>query len=90
MGYHTRANTELCLLAIKGRGLERVQKNIQQVVVAPVGRHSEKPDEVRHRIELLYGPQRRIELFARRQTPGWDALGDGIDGQDIRKVLIGA
>ena len=89
-GYHTRANAELCLLATKGRGLPRVRRDVRQVVVSPVGRHSEKPQEVHHRIEELYGPQRRIELFARRQVPGWDAVGDEIDGQDIRKVLVGA
>ena len=77
-------------LATKGRGLPSVRRDVRQVVVAPGGRHSEKPQEVHHRIEELYGPQRRIELFARRQAPGWDAVGDGIDGQDIRKVLVGA
>ncbi len=88
-GYHTRANAELCLLATKGRGLSRVRRDVRQVV-APVGRHSEKLQEVHHRIEELYGPQRRIKLFARRQVPGWDAVGDGIDGSDIREVLVGA
>ncbi len=89
-GYHTRANAELCLLATKGRGLPRVRRDVRQVVISPVGRHSEKPQKAHHRIEELYGPQRRIELFARRQVPGWDAVGDEIDGQDIRKVLVGA
>jgi N6-adenosine-specific RNA methylase IME4 len=89
-GYHTRANAELCHLATRGRGLPRVRRDVRQVVVAPVGRHSEKPEEVRLGIEALYGPQRRIELFARRKFPGWDAEGDGIDGQDIRQVLLGA
>jgi len=89
-GYHTRANAELCLLATKGRGLPRVRRDVRQVVISPVGRHSENPQKAHHRIEELYGPQRRIELFARRQVPGWDAVGDEIDGQDIRKVLVGA
>ena len=53
-GYHTRANAELCLLATKGRGLPRVRRDVQQVVLRPVGRRSEKPQEVRHRIEELY------------------------------------
>jgi len=72
------------------RGQPRVRRDVRQVVVSPVGRHSEKPQEVHHRIEKLYGPQRPIELFARRQVPGWDAVGDGIDGSDIREVLVGA
>ncbi len=89
-GYHTRANAELCLLATRGRGLSRVRRDVRQVVVAPVSRHSEKPEEVRQGIEELYGPKHRLELFARRQAPGWDAVGDGIDGRDIRQVLVGA
>jgi N6-adenosine-specific RNA methylase IME4 len=64
--------------------------DVSQVVIAPVTRHSEKPEEVRHRIEALYGQQRRIELFARSQALGWEALGDEIDGRDIREVLLTA
>jgi N6-adenosine-specific RNA methylase IME4 len=90
LGYHTRGNAELCLLATRGRNLPRIRNDVPQVVVEPVTRHSEKPEEVRHRIEALYGDQRRIELFARRQAPGWDAVGDEIDGRDIRDVLVGA
>jgi site-specific DNA-methyltransferase (adenine-specific) len=90
LGYHTRGNEELCLLATRGRGLSRTRSDVPQVVVAPVTRHSEKPEEVRHRIEALYGHQRRIDIFARRQAPGWEAVGDEIDGQDIREVLLGA
>jgi N6-adenosine-specific RNA methylase IME4 len=29
----------------------------------------------------------RIELFAREQAPGWDAIGNEIDGRDIRDAL---
>jgi N6-adenosine-specific RNA methylase IME4 len=90
VGFQTRANTEICLLATRGRGLHRVRNDINQVVVAPIGGHSEKPEEVRRRIEALYGPQRWIELFARKRAEGWDAVGNEIDGSDIRKVLAGA
>ena len=63
MGYWTRANTEFCLLATKGAPL-RLAEDIHQVVLAPVGEHSAKPQEVRSRIErLLAGPY--LELFAR-------------------------
>src|SRR5262249_11586256 len=42
MGYHTRANTEPCLLATRGSPL-RLAKDVHQVVMTPVGEHSEKP-----------------------------------------------
>ena len=54
MGHWTNANAELCLLATKGHP-HRVRKDIKQIVMSPVGRHSKKPDEVRGRIEALLG-----------------------------------
>lgn len=69
-GNHTRANTEDLLIATRGAGLERKHAGIKQVVYSPLGAHSEKPWEVRHRLELLYGDVPRIELFsaARRRA----------------------
>jgi N6-adenosine-specific RNA methylase IME4 len=76
-GYWTRANAELCLLA--GRGApKRRAKNVHQVVMARVGDHSRKPEEVSTRIErLIGGPY--LELFARRSRQGWTVWGDEID-----------
>jgi N6-adenosine-specific RNA methylase IME4 len=55
--------------------------------MAPRGRHSEKPEEVYNRIErLVDGPY--LELFARRERPGWTCLGHGIDGQDMATTLL--
>jgi len=44
MGYWTPANTEFCLLATRGNP-RRLAKDVHQVILAPVGRHSEKPQE---------------------------------------------
>lgn len=38
-----------------------------------------KPDETRKRIVELLGDVPRIELFARKRTPGWDAWGDELE-----------
>lgn len=38
--------------------------------------HSEKPEEFRQIIDRLYTHGRKVELFARKQTPGWIALGN--------------
>jgi N6-adenosine-specific RNA methylase IME4 len=75
-GNYTRANTEDLLIATRGIGLERVNASIKQVVYTCLGEHSEKPWEVRHRLELLYGDVRRVELFARESWPGWDRWGN--------------
>jgi N6-adenosine-specific RNA methylase IME4 len=45
----------------------------------PGNRHSAKPPEVRRRIEELFGPVRRLEMFAREAAPGWDAFGNQIE-----------
>lgn len=71
-GWWTRAGSELCLLATKGRP-RRLAANIRRVLLSPVREHSRKPDEVYSRIErLVAGPYG--ELFARTQWPGWDQL----------------
>ncbi|ENZ3699246.1 MT-A70 family methyltransferase [Klebsiella quasipneumoniae] len=75
-GNHTRANTEDVLIATCGAGLERMNAGIKQVVYSQLGAHSEKPWEVRHRLEQLYGDVKRVELFARESWAGWDRWGD--------------
>ena len=75
-GYHTRSNTEPCLLATRGAPL-RLSNDVEQLIVAPVRAHSEKPDEVYARIErLVAGPY--LELFARKTRPGWTVWGDEV------------
>lgn len=75
----TLKNCELCLLGTRGRMVRHKQKNnTPQLVEALRTRHSEKPEEVRHRIEDLFGDVPRIELFARRQSPGWDCWGNEV------------
>lgn len=76
MGYWTRANAEVCLLATRGSPA-RQAKDVHQVVMSPVSEHSRKPDEVQARIErLLPGPY--LELYGRRPTPGWTVWGNQI------------
>jgi N6-adenosine-specific RNA methylase IME4 len=87
LGSWTNGNAELCLFAKKGSP-ERVFRNVKQIVMAPRGRHSAKPPEVRDRIVRLMGDVPRIELFARERTDGWVALGNEIDGKDIRVALF--
>lgn len=80
LGHHTRSNAELVLLGRRGAGLKRADAGVPQVVLAPRGAHSAKPPEVHARIERLYGPQRRLEMFARAQHPGWDVFGNQVEG----------
>uniref|UniRef100_A0A6M3X7I5 Putative methyltransferase n=2 Tax=viral metagenome TaxID=1070528 RepID=A0A6M3X7I5_9ZZZZ len=86
LGYWTRANPEICLIGVKGHP-KRIDKSIPNLIVSRVMEHSKKPDEVRSRIVQLIGNLPRIELFAREQVDGWDALGNEVDGMDIQDSL---
>lgn len=86
MGFWTRGNSEICLLATRGKP-KKISSKVSQLIVSPVERHSKKPDEVRHRIEQLMGEVPRVELFARQKYDGWMCLGDEIDGLDIREAI---
>ena len=78
MGYYTRANNEICLLATKGKPLRRKSKSVRQVILSRIEEHSKKPDEIRERIVELFGDLPRIELFARQQVEGWDCWGNEV------------
>lgn len=82
-GNYTRANSEDLLIAVRGTGLERVSASVKQVIHSPLGEHSAKPWEARHRLELLYGDVPRIELFARQEAPGWHIWGDEVQNNSI-------
>lgn len=74
MGYWTRANTEPCLLATRGRP-KRLHADVRQSIISPRREHSRKPDGVHKRIErLVSGPY--CELFARQSRPNWDVWGN--------------
>lgn len=42
-------------------------------------KHSEKPTAVRDRITEMFPTQKKIELFARNKTEGWDFWGNEVD-----------
>ena len=86
MGHYTRANAEICLIATRGHP-KRVSKSVRQLVLSPIEHHSKKRDCIRNYIVELCGDVPRIELFARERVPGWEALGNEIDGRDIRDAL---
>lgn len=85
-GYWSRSQTEFVLLGVRGKP-KRVSKAVRQAILYPRTRHSAKPPEIRERIVALCGDLPRLEMFAREETPGWMAIGDGVDGLDIRESL---
>lgn len=78
LGFWTRGNAEICLLATKGHP-KRKSNRVHQFIISPLRGHSQKPDETRSKILALVGDLPRIELFAREKADGWDAWGNEID-----------
>ncbi|MCD8122489.1 MAG: DNA methyltransferase [Clostridiales bacterium] len=77
LGWWTRGNAEICLLATKGKPRRKSAK-ISQLVISPRMEHSRKPEQVRELIVELAGDLPRIELFARQKTDGWDVWGNEV------------
>lgn len=75
MGSYTKSNAELCLLAMRGH-IKAVDKTVPQILMHPRKGHSVKPEEIMLRIMKLFGDQKKIELFARREFGDWDRWGD--------------
>lgn len=74
MGFWTRAGSECCLIATKGKP-KPVSHSIRSVIEAKNLKHSKKPDIFADRIIDLCGDVPRIELFARDRKPDWDSWG---------------
>jgi N6-adenosine-specific RNA methylase IME4 len=80
LGYWTRANTEPCLLAARGKP-KRLNADVRQGIIAPRREHSRKPDGIHEAIErLVAGPY--LELFARQSRPGWTVWGNEVNRFD--------
>jgi N6-adenosine-specific RNA methylase IME4 len=77
MGYWTRANSEACLLATRGKP-KRLNADVRQGIIAPRREHSRKPDGVHERVERLVGGP-YLELFARQKRAGWTVWGNQTD-----------
>ena len=78
LGFWTRGNAEVCLLATRGHP-KRQCAGIHQFVISHIEQHSKKPDEARRKIVELMGDIPRVELFAREKKPGWDVWGNEVE-----------
>jgi len=86
LGYWTRANPEMCLLATKGKP-KRISKSVRRLLITKRREHSRKPDEVYSGIEnLVKGPY--LELFARNTKKGWDSWGNQVGLFDKKNKKI--
>ena len=72
---------EICIVGKKGKiPKPRGARNIRQYLKSQRTRHSEKPQEVIHRITSMFPQQNKIELFARHKNiKGWSFWGNEVD-----------
>ena len=78
-GHYTMSECEICLVAKKGNiPTPRGNRNERQFISELRRKHSQKPDEIRNRIWRMFPDQKKVELFARQSTPGWDVWGNEV------------
>jgi N6-adenosine-specific RNA methylase IME4 len=81
IGYWFRGQCEHLLFGVKGKitAFRLPEPNFIQTKVL---RHSEKPEEFRQLIERATAKmesRKRVELFSRKQTEGWDVFGNEVE-----------
>lgn len=71
IGHYTKSNSEICVLAIKGK-MKPISNKVSSIIVEPRQVGARKPDCIRWKIEHLFGDLPRIELFSKVDVDGWD------------------
>lgn len=74
LGHTTRKSTEVCLLGKRGRP-PRLNRDVEEVILAQRREHSRKPEQFYARCQRLY-PGPYVELFSRTEREGWHTFGN--------------
>ena len=89
MGHLFRQTHEICIIGINNNKIYKKLQNKSQrsVSLATNLKHSQKPEHLQDSFDLMFDQNcKKIELFSRRQRPGWDCIGNQAPntiGQDI-------
>src|SRR5262249_7517356 len=76
-GYWVVSEVELLLICVRGKvPAPAPGEQFPGFVEAPRARHSEKPAIWTESIERLFPNVPKLEMFARKRQPGWDAWGN--------------
>lgn len=74
-GYWVTGEHEILLIAVRGKVVPPATAHFRSLFEAPVGEHSEKPDQQYEHAEYHFPNLPKIELNARRVRAGWDRWG---------------
>lgn len=78
-GYYARSCSEFLILATRGKNLvDDKARQVRKVFFAPIGEHSEKPEES-YRLIRNYSPGPRLELFARTKRTDFTIWGNEVN-----------
>ena len=76
-GHYNSVRHEFLLICTRGSCTPDHDKLFDSVVeIERTKTHSEKPEKFRQIIDTLYPHGKRIELFARKKTKGWEVYGN--------------
>ena len=78
MGHYNSVRHEFLLVCVRGSCQPDVQKLFDSVITEERTEHSKKPKIFREIIDTIYPIGKRIELFAREKSEGWDVYGNEI------------
>ena len=77
MGHYNSVRHEFLLVCTRGRCTPDVKKLFDSVQsIERSSKHSEKPEAFRQIIDTIYPHGKRLELFARKQSKGWETYGN--------------
>lgn len=80
MGYWFRGQHELLLVGVKGTfSPPPPALRVSSVFREHRSRHSRKPAIIRDQIKVWFPDSKRIELFARERSGGWNSWGNELD-----------
>lgn len=79
MGHYNSVRHEFLLVCTRGSCTPDVVELFDSVQSIERTTHSTKPEEFRAIIATLYPHGKRLELFARRESAGWDTYGNELE-----------
>ena len=90
MGHYNSVRHEFLLVCTRGSCTPDVPTLFDSVQSIERTTHSTKPQEFRTIIETLYPHGKRLELFARQESPGWEVYGNHIVQSKVTRVIRGS
>lgn len=76
LGHYNSVRHEFLLVCTRGSCMPDTKKLIDSVQSIERTTHSTKPEEFRNIIEELYPHGKKLEMFARKQSKGWETFGN--------------